>query len=65
MAAFPFRRSRRHRLIAGLCGGVAQRYGWNLSLVRVVWLVVAAIPVLPGAVAYVLLWLCVPLEDDA
>ena len=58
----PFRRSRKHRLVAGVCGGVAEQWGLNVVLVRVVWAVVAAIPVLPGLPAYVALWLLTPLE---
>jgi phage shock protein PspC (stress-responsive transcriptional regulator) len=42
---------------------VAERYGWNVTLVRVVWLVLAALPVLPGAVVYVALWALVPIEE--
>ncbi len=59
----PFRRSRKRRLIAGICGGVAERWGWNVVLVRVVWAVVAAIPVLPGLPAYLVVWWLTPLEE--
>ena len=58
----PLRRSRRRRVIAGLCGGVADRWGVNVTLVRVIWAVVAAIPVLPGLPLYLVLWLLVPPE---
>ena len=30
----PLRRSRRHRWIAGVCGGLAEWLGWNPTLVR-------------------------------
>jgi len=63
MVTTPLRRSRRRRLLGGVCGGVAERYGWNVTLVRVVWLVLAALPVLPGAVVYVALWALVPIEE--
>ena len=59
----PFRRRRQGRWIAGVCAGVARHSGWPVGLVRLVWAVVAAIPVLPGLPAYLLVWLLVPAED--
>lgn len=53
-------RSRRQRLIAGVCGGIAERLGWNPWVVRVIFVVGAFLPVLPGALIYLLLWLFVP-----
>jgi phage shock protein C len=57
-----FRRSRQHRLVAGVCAGVAEYWGLNVVLVRVVWGVVAAIPILPGLPAYLAVWWLTPLE---
>ena len=59
----PLRRSRRHRLIAGVCGGLADWRGWNPTLVRVVFVLIGALPILPGILIYIALWLLVPLED--
>jgi phage shock protein C len=52
-------RSRTDRVIAGVAGGVAQRFGVSSTLVRVAW----AASVLLGGVgllAYVLLWIALP-----
>jgi len=59
----PLRRSRRHRLIAGVCGGLAEWRGWNPTLVRVVFVLIGALPVFPGIVVYVVLWALIPLEE--
>ena len=59
----PFRRSRRHRLIAGVCGGLAEHLGWRPTVVRILFLLIAALPVFPGIVVYAVLWLLVPLEE--
>jgi phage shock protein C len=55
-------RSRRVRVFAGVCGGLAGWLGWRPWIVRVVFVVGSLIPVLPGALVYALLWLIVPLE---
>jgi phage shock protein PspC (stress-responsive transcriptional regulator) len=53
-------RSRRHRLIAGVCGGIAERLGWSPLLVRTLFVVGAILPIFPGAVVYLVLWLVLP-----
>jgi phage shock protein PspC (stress-responsive transcriptional regulator) len=54
------RRSRRHRIVAGVCGGLAEWLGWPPLLVRVLFVVVGALPFLSGILVYVVLWLLVP-----
>jgi len=34
-------RSRRNRMIAGVCGGIAESLGWDPTLVRVLYVVVS------------------------
>jgi len=54
-------RSRRHRWIAGVCGGIAERLGWSPWVVRILFVLGGFLPVLPGAVVYLVLWLILPL----
>jgi len=56
------RRSRRHRLIAGVCGGLAAYLGWRPSAVRALFVIGSLLPILPGFVVYLVLWLAVPSE---
>lgn len=57
----PLHRSRRHRLIAGVCGGIAEWMGWNVTLVRVLYVLVSIVSVaFPGILAYLLFWLLMP-----
>jgi phage shock protein PspC (stress-responsive transcriptional regulator) len=59
--ANPLRRSRRHRMIAGVCGGLAEWIGWDPTLVRILYVVVSVASVaFPGIVAYVILWILMP-----
>jgi phage shock protein PspC (stress-responsive transcriptional regulator) len=60
---FPFRRSRRHRIVAGVCGGLADWLGWRPLLVRVLFVLLGALPFLSGILVYVVLWLFVPEEE--
>jgi phage shock protein PspC (stress-responsive transcriptional regulator) len=58
----PLRRSRRYRIVAGVCGGLAEWLGWRPLLVRVLFVVVGALPFLSGILIYGVLWLLIP-ED--
>jgi len=59
----PLRRSRRHKVIAGVCGGIAEHFGWDISLVRVIWLLVAIFGG-GGFLAYLICWIVIPLEEE-
>lgn len=59
----PIRRSRRDRIIAGVCGGLAEWLEWKPTLVRVLFVVGSLIPVLPGFVVYLVLWIGLPQEE--
>ena len=56
----PLHRSRSNRMIAGVCGGVADFLGWNTTLVRVLWVILTPTTLFAGVVAYLLLWLLMP-----
>jgi phage shock protein PspC (stress-responsive transcriptional regulator) len=55
----PLARPRRRRVIAGVCAGIARRYGWSPSLVRVAFLVSCLLPG-PQVVLYIALWILMP-----
>jgi phage shock protein C len=61
----PLRRCRRHRIVAGVCGGLAERLGWPPLVVRVLFVLVGALPFLSGILAYLALWLLIPEEERA
>ncbi|MGC2403146.1 MAG: PspC domain-containing protein [Acidobacteriaceae bacterium] len=58
----PLTRPRIGRKVAGICQGLANQYGWDITLTRViaVLLVVFTFPV--GLLAYALFWLIMPEE---
>lgn len=64
-ASRPFSRSRHDRMLAGVCGGIAQRFGWNSTLVRVLFVIISlASAAFPGILVYLILWLLMPEESS-
>lgn len=56
-------RSRSDRKIAGIMGGIARRFGWNSTLVRVLFVIVSiASAAFPGILVYLVLWVLIPEE---
>jgi phage shock protein C len=57
------RRSRRHRMLGGVCGGIADWLGWNPTLVRVLYVLVSVFSAaFPGIIVYIVLWILMPSE---
>jgi phage shock protein C len=60
----PLRRSRRQKLLGGVCGGLAEWLGWDATLVRIVYVVVSICSAaFPGILVYVVLWIVMPQGD--
>lgn len=56
-------RSRNDRMLAGVVGGIAARFGWNSTLLRIVYVIVSiASAAFPGILVYLILWLLMPEE---
>jgi len=50
-------------MLAGVMGGIARRFGWNSTLVRVIFVLVSiASAAFPGILVYLILWLLMPDE---
>lgn len=57
----PLLRSRRNRILGGVCGGLAAWLGWNPTLVRVLYVTVSVLSAaFPGILVYVILWIAMP-----
>jgi len=58
-------RSLNDRMIAGVIGGIAHRFGWSPTLLRILFVVVSiASAAFPGILIYLILWLLIPNEAD-
>jgi phage shock protein PspC (stress-responsive transcriptional regulator) len=56
-------RSRTNRKLAGVCGGLAQYSNTDVTLLRVLFVVLALLGG-PGLVIYLLMWILVPEEPQ-
>lgn len=54
------------RIIAGVCGGIANYMGWDPTVVRVLYVLFSVISAaFPGALVYLILWLAMPASDES
>jgi phage shock protein PspC (stress-responsive transcriptional regulator) len=59
----PLRRSAKKRLVAGVCGGMAERFEVEVTIVRVAFVIAACLWGI-GVVVYLALWALVPVSTD-
>lgn len=57
-------RSRKGRMVAGVCAGLADYFGMDVTLVRVIVAVVAVITGGVGVLAYLAAWAIIPEEGE-
>ncbi len=58
-------RPRAERKIAGVCAGLAEYFDLDITLVRVLWLIVTFFSgIIPGIVGYVVAWIVMPEEPE-
>jgi phage shock protein C len=61
---YSLRRSRRDRILAGVCGGLAEFFGISAFWFRLAFLVAFIPGGVPGLALYLLLWLIIPKASD-
>ena len=58
-------RSARHKMIAGVCGGLAEYFDLDPTLVRVAYVLISILSVaFPGVLAYIILMFVMPPPDS-
>ena len=56
----------RNRVIAGVCGGIAEWLGWAPTLVRILYVIVSIFSAaFPGILVYIILWIIMPKPAEA
>ena len=59
-------RSNRSNMIAGVMGGIAERFGWNANLLRLIFVIVSVMSAaFPGILVYLVLWLVIPKQNQS
>ncbi|HEY7592303.1 MAG TPA: PspC domain-containing protein [Actinophytocola sp.] len=56
------RRSRSDRMVAGVCGGIAEMFGIDAALVRIGLVAATLLGFGTGAILYLVCWMIVPEE---
>lgn len=53
------------RMVAGVCGGLAEWLGWDKTVVRVLFVLTSILSAaFPGLLVYVVLWLVMPTRSS-
>ena len=50
----------RNRVLAGVCAGIAEYFKWNVSTLRLIWIVLSLIGVGSPVLFYLILWIVMP-----
>ncbi|SNR84176.1 phage shock protein C (PspC) family protein [Geodermatophilus saharensis] len=58
----PLARDTRNKMIAGVCAGIARRYGISTGALRLAFVVSCILPG-PQFIAYLVLWVLMPRDD--
>jgi len=54
-----------NKMIAGVCGGIAEWLGWDPTIVRIVYVLVSIFSAaFPGILVYIILMLVMPSADS-
>jgi len=62
-ASRPLRRSE-DCIIAGVCGGIAEWFGWPANRVRILYVLISVLSAaFPGVLIYLILWFLMPPPD--
>jgi len=60
----PLRRSRKDRVLAGVCGGLAEFFGISAFWFRLAFFIAFIPGGVPGLVPYLILWIVVPKASE-
>jgi len=53
------------QVIAGVCAGIAEYFGWDIALVRIIYLIISIVSIaFPGILVYVILWIIMPEKNN-
>jgi phage shock protein C len=55
----------KNKAIAGVCAGLAEWLGWDIALVRILYLVFSVLSAgFPGTLLYIILWIVMPDDQE-
>jgi phage shock protein C len=57
-------RSRNERMVWGVCGGLAEYFGLDPTVIRVIWVVGLVVGIFPVTLAYIILAIIIPVQPE-
>ncbi|MDD6891902.1 MAG: PspC domain-containing protein [Bacteroidales bacterium] len=49
-----------NKMIAGVCAGIAEYFGWDVTLVRIVYALATLLTAFCGVILYLVMWIVMP-----
>jgi phage shock protein C len=53
-----------NKILGGVCAGIAEWLDWDPTTVRLVFIIGSFIPIIPGFVVYLILWILLPKRES-
>ena len=53
-------RSRKERIIGGVCGGIAEYLNTDPTIIRLIWILASIISLGAGVIGYLIAWIIIP-----
>lgn len=52
-----------NRMLAGVCAGLADYFGWDVTMVRIVYALATIFTAFSGIIVYIILWIVMPQRE--
>ncbi len=49
-----------NRMLAGVCAGIAEYFDWDVTLLRIVYVLATIFTAFSGVIVYIILWILMP-----
>jgi phage shock protein C len=56
-------RSKKERMLGGVCAGLGEHFDIDPTIIRLAWAVITVISIGTGILVYILAWILIPEED--
>ena len=57
-------RSVDNKMISGVCGGIADYFRWDATIVRIAYVLLSIFTIFSGVLIYIIMWLIIPKNPD-
>lgn len=49
-----------NKMLAGVCAGLAEYFGWDATIVRIIYALLTIFTAFCGVIVYIILWIAMP-----